>query len=167
MDIHVRIAASTDVPAITYIYNQAIALGNATADLSPVATASRQEWLADHSPDKHPVFVAENSAGVIGYCSISPYRPGRMALRHTKEISYYVHEDFRGQGVASSMLNQAIDQCPALKIKTLFAILLDNNPHSVALLEKFGFEHWGYMPDVADFDGDEVGHLYYGLRVPG
>ncbi len=58
-----------------------------------------------------------------------------------------------------------MDRCPVLQIKTLFAILLEDNCASISLLEKFGFEAWGFMPKVADFDGREVGHLYYGLRL--
>ncbi len=58
-----------------------------------------------------------------------------------------------------------MDLCPSLEIKTLFAILLDDNDASVKLLERFGFERWGHMPAVANFDGREVGHLYYGLRL--
>ncbi len=46
-----------------------------------------------------------------------------------------------------------------------FALLLDINSTSVRLLEKFGFTRWGHMPDVADIDGRECGHLIYGLRV--
>jgi phosphinothricin acetyltransferase len=52
-----------------------------------------------------------------------------------------------------------------LEFKTLFAILLDYNRASIALLEKFGFEQWAYMPGVADFNGHEVGHIYYGRRI--
>ncbi len=166
MAVKVRIAAQTDVPSITEIYNQAIALGNATAHTSTVTEAARQSWLAEHSPNTEPVFVAEQNDEVIGYYSLSAYRPGRAALRHTKEISYYVHEAFRGQGIGSNLIEHAIEVSPQLGIKTLFGILLDNNPASVALLKKFGFTQWGHMPDVADFDGNETGHLYYGLRIP-
>ncbi len=49
----------------------------------------------------------------------------------------------------------------------LFAILLDVNTSSVGILEKFGFEQWGHLPGVADFDGALCGHLYYGRRVEG
>ena len=33
------------------------------------------------------------------------------------------------------------------------------------LLEKYHFEKWGEMPRIVDFDGVEVGQLYYGLRL--
>ena len=165
MRILVRLAARDDLPLIAEIYNQAIQLRSATADMSPVSVTEREAWLAGHSREKYPVFVADIGGAVVGYCSLSAYRPGREALRYTAEISYFVHQDHRGSGVASQLIQHAIDQCPRLDIKSLFAILLDVNEASVRVLDKFGFQKWGHMPSVADFEGNECGHLYYGLRV--
>jgi len=165
MDINIRNATGADLSAITDIYNQAVELQSATADTSPVSMESRRTWLQDHSPDQYPVFVAESENGVLGWCSLSAYRPGRMALRYTAEISYYIDERFRGKGAGSLLVSHAIGQCQRLGIKTLFAIILDINTDSVFILEKYGFEQWGHLPGVADFDGRECGHLYYGLRV--
>ena len=75
MDFQIRLAVVEDVPAIAEIYNQAIALNSATADISPVSEDSRRTWLAEHSADTHPVFVAEHRDAVMGYCSLSRYRP--------------------------------------------------------------------------------------------
>ena len=165
MNVQIRIAVQGDVPVITEIYNQAVAMLSATADMSPVSIESRKAWLGEHDPKMHPVFVAEDQGTIMGWCSLSAYRPGRMALRHTAEISYYIHEDFRGLGVGSCLISHALEQCPRLGIKALFAILLDINSGSTRLLEKFGFQKWGHMPNVADFGGRECGHLYYGRRV--
>jgi L-amino acid N-acyltransferase YncA len=165
MACEIRFAVDRDLPALTEIYNQAIALQSATADITPVTSDERKAWLASHGVDTYPVFVADDQGTVTGYCSLSAYRPGRMALRHTAEISYYVHEGHRDRGVGSALIEHAIRQCPALDIKTLFAILLDVNADSVRILEKFGFERWGHMPNVADFGGAECGHLYYGRRI--
>ena len=166
MDINVRLAVEEDSASIAEIYNQAIEMKSATADTSPVSVASRAAWLRDHSAEKYPVFVANSGGVMVGYCSLSAYRRGRMALRYTAEISFYVHEDYRGSGIASSLIQHAIDECPQREIKTLFAILLDINSDSERVLEKFGFRKWGHMPRVADFDGEECGHFYYGLRLP-
>jgi L-amino acid N-acyltransferase YncA len=165
MKVVIRTAEARDLPAIVEIYNQAVRLKSATAELSPVSLQSRAKWLAEHDPASHPVFVAQSGKVVVGWCSISEYRPGRGALRHTAEISYYVHEDYRRMSVASKLVEHAIRECPRLGIKTLIAILLDINVPSLGLLEKFGFQKWGHMPDVADFDGRECSHLYYGLRL--
>ena len=165
MRFSIRLATESDVAAITEIYNQAIALRAATGDLDPVSIESRSSWLATHDPLKYPVYCALADDVVAGYCSISPYRPGRRALRYTAEISYYIHEAFRGQGAGSGLIEHALQQCPQLEIRTLFAILMDINTDSVRLLEKYQFERWGHLPGVADYDGSECGQFYYGRRV--
>ena len=165
MKVTVRKATENDLAALVKIYNQAIELGSATAHISPVTVESRKLWLQAHSADEYPVFVGVNLNTVVGWCSLSAYRPGRMALRHTAEISYYIDRDVQGKGVGSLLISHSIGQCPTLGIKTLFAIILDINEESAQILEKFGFSKWGHLPNIADFDGRECGHFYYGLRV--
>ena len=161
----IRIAQWGDLEALVEIYNQAIMQGQKTADTEPMSTRSRAQWFADHTPDQYPLLVAQQASGVVGYASISAYRPGRQAVRFTAEISYYVHVEHHRQGIASDLLRYALDIAPACHLKTLFAILVETNEASIRLLEKFGFERWGYLPNVADYAGVEVGHLYYGLRL--
>ena len=102
---------------------------------------------------------------VIGYISISAYRPGRSALRHTAEVSYYVDFKHHRTGVASRLMEYAIGSCRSLEIKSLFGILMESNDSSIKLLKKYGFEQWAHLPRVADYNGVEVGQVYYGLRV--
>ena len=165
METKIRVAVADDVCAITEIYNQAVVMRCATADITPVSTESRLVWLQEHPSNQYPVFVALNMRSIVGWCSLSPYRPGRMALRYTAEISYYVHESCRGMGVGSRLIAHTLNECPKLGLKNIFAILLDINRDSTQILEKFGFEKWGHMPNVADFDGQECGQLYYGRRI--
>ena len=160
----VRLAVEGDLPAIVAIYNQAVAI-EAVADLEPVTVESRRLWFVEHAPDRHPILVAERDGVVAGWLSLSAYRPGRGGLRHTLEVSYFVDTESRRSGVGSALLEVALERCPALGVKTLFAILLEDNAGSVQLLERFGFERWGHLPGVADFGGREVGQLYYGRRV--
>ena len=163
--MNTRMAELNDLEALVEIYNQSIVAGQKTADLTPFTTDDRMEWFEGHTPDKYPILVTEKEKKIVGYLTISEYRSGRNALRHTAEVSFFIHFEYHRQGIASRLLNHAIEICPTLKIKTLFAILLDGNQESVNLLKKFGFEKWGHMPRVAEFDGVEVGHLYYGLRI--
>lgn len=163
--MNIRIAKLEDLEAIAEIYNQAIAAGEKTADITPVTTDDRKKWFEGHTPNKYPILVAEKGESIVGYLTISAYRPGRMALRHTAEVSYFIHFEQHHQGIASRLLQYAIDRCPSFQIKTLFAVVIDSNQGSINLLEKYGFEKWGHMPRVAEFDGNEVGHLYYGLRI--
>jgi phosphinothricin acetyltransferase len=161
----IRLAQSDDLPAIVDIYNQSIPTKQSTGDTQPLRVEDRLAWFAEHRPDRHPIFIADVAGQVAGWCSLSPYRPGRAALRFTAEISYYIAFAHHRQGLGTALVEHAIAACPALQIRHLFAIVLEGNTASRTLLEKMGFAQWGYLPRVADFDGNEVGHLYYGRHV--
>lgn len=161
----VRLAETGDLPAIVEIYNQAIAERFATADTAVFDVEQKKQWFREHDPRRYPVYVADQDNKVAGWCSLSPYRPGRAALRFTAEISYYVDKNHRRQGIASRLIRHAMDSCGELRIKSLFTLLMERNVASIKILEKFGFQRWGLMPRVADYDGDECGHLIYGLRL--
>jgi L-amino acid N-acyltransferase YncA len=165
MELKIRVAKIEDLPTIVAIYNQAVPTYRSTANTTPVTVEARKKWFQDHEPDHHPIFVAELDDCVIGWCSLSVYRPGRAALRFTAEISYYVDTDHQGQGVGQALIRRAVDASPALEIKNIIAVLLDRNEPSRKLLEKLGFQQWGYLPRVLDFDGEECGEYYYGRRV--
>jgi phosphinothricin acetyltransferase len=161
----IRLAHTSDLPSIIDIYNQAIPSRQSTGDTQPVQFEDRLAWFEEHRPDRYPIFVAEVDTQVAGWCSLSAYRPGRAALRFTAEISYYIASVYHRQGVGTALVQHALAACPALQIKHLFAIVLEGNQASLKLLQKMGFEQWGYLPRVASFDGREVGHVYCGRHV--
>ena len=161
----IRFAEMDDLPAMVDIYNQAIPSKQSTGDTQPVRVEDRVIWFREHRPEEHPIFVAEVDGQVAGWCSLSPYRPGRAALRFTAEISYYIALAHHRQGIGTALVEHAVAACPQLQLRHLFAIVLESNQASLKLLEKMGFEQWGCLPRVADFDGNEVGHLYYGRHV--
>ncbi len=163
----IRIAQHGDLERIIEIYNQAIAAKFQTGFTESVKLEERAAWFYDHAPDKYPLFVYEMDNKVAGWLSVSPYRAGRGAFRYTAEISYFVHADYRKMGVASQLLVFGINACRQLHYKTLVAIVLDMNVASMKLMEKFGFHKWAMLPGVADFDGVECGHVYYGMKLDG
>lgn len=161
----IRLISEKDFPRVVQIYNQAIEVGFATADTEPTTVEERAEWFRHHTEAEYPIYVDEEAGVVRGWCSLSPYRTGRKALRYTAEISYYVDEAFQRQGIATQLVQYAMTDCSRLDLKTLFAIILDSNRVSIDLLKKLGFEEWGHMPGVADFDGIECAHVYLGKRI--
>jgi L-amino acid N-acyltransferase YncA len=160
----IRIAEQSDLPSIVAIYNEAIA-ARCTGETSPVTVQERLPWFAEHTPQQCPIMVDVEKGELRGWCSLSPYRKGRMALRYTEEVSYFVATRFHRRGVGLALVQQAKVLARSLGIKTLFAIVLEHNFASQQLLERAGFARWGFLPDVADFDGTEVGQYYYGLRL--
>lgn len=155
---------TTDISDLTEIYNQAI-LSNRTADLDPFKSNERMQWFESHQDENFPIYVVENDRQLLGYVTLSQYRGGRGALKSVVEISYYVHSDFHRRGVGTFLLQLGLNTARTLGYKTAIAILLESNKASISLLEKFGFEKWGHMPDVAEFGEERCGHMYYGRRV--
>jgi len=163
--ISICIAELTDLPAIVGIYNQAVPTYQSTANTELVTVEDRKKWFLEHERDKHPIFVAKIGGIIVGWASLSVYRPGRFALRFTKEISFYVDSDYQRQGVGSALLRHIIRVCPSLNIKNIVAVVIDQNIASKSLLENFDFQQWGYLPCVLDFSGNELGEFYLGLRI--
>jgi L-amino acid N-acyltransferase YncA len=163
VEILTRLAVQSDLPAIIRIYNQAIA-ANQTGHLDELAAENQQGWFDDHTIT-YPLLVADFGSEIVGWSTLSPYRPGRGAFRCAAELSYYVDVAHRRQRVASTLIRHSIDMSLDLGIETLLAILLADNEASIALLIKFRFALWASLPELAKFDGRKVDHLYYGLRV--
>jgi phosphinothricin acetyltransferase len=158
-------AKKNDLAAVVEIYNQAIKAGENTADTETLSIEERTEWFESHTPDKYPLLIAKEGDEVLGYATISAYRYGRKALRHTAEISYYIHFNHHRKGVASQLMQTALGLCESLQIKTLIAILIGCNQGSIKLLEKNGFKKWGSMPDIVELEGGKFSHLYYGRHL--
>lgn len=161
----IRVAELVDLPRLVEIYNQAIASQQVTGDTVPFSVEERREWFRRHQPDSYPIYIYSDDQGkVLGFLTLSPYRD-RPAMRRTAEVSYYVDYAHHHQGIASALMEHALAGCARLGYRVLLAIVLEWNDPSVRLLEKFGFQKWGMLPEVADFSGRLCGHLYYGRRV--
>jgi phosphinothricin acetyltransferase len=161
----IRLARKEDLPQINEIYNQAVRQLFCTAHLEPVSLSDRELWFETHNPDRFPVFVAQKENSLAGWVSLGAYRESRQALAHVAEVSYYVDERERGKGLGSILLDHALKVAPEYGFSVLVAILLNKNPASIGLLNKFGFEAWGVMPGIARIGAEEADHLYYGLKL--
>ncbi len=161
----IRTALYNDLSSIVDIYNQAIEERFCTADLDMVTVEQRDSWFKEHTEDHYPIFVAEEATNISGWCSLSPWRSGRRALHSVAEISYYVAKDQRRKGIGKALFDYTLEKCPKLGLNSVFAILLDRNTPSIRILKKYGFELWGYFPNVAEIDGIRCGQIIYGKSV--
>lgn len=164
MDIKIERAGIEHLSRIVEIYNQAIVDGFSTADMETYQPEEKLQWFNSHD-DAHPLFVLKSDELVIGWISLGPYRPGRKALQSVREVSGYLDSQFRGMGLGTKLMQFVIDLSPSLGVDCLLGILLSRNYKSIALVEKTGFEKWGTLPGIADFNGERCDHLYYGRKV--
>lgn len=164
MTITYRNATVEDVVSIVEIYNQTIPSRMVTADLEPVTVKQKLDWFHDHTPAHHPIWIFEKEGAVCGWLSFQPFH-SRAAFGKTAEISFYVDEQYRGQGLGSHMLEKALVQSPALGILNLVCLIFGHNEPSIALAKKFGFNQWGVLPRVANLDGVERDLAILGKRL--
>jgi phosphinothricin acetyltransferase len=159
-----RFAENKDLINIVEIYNQAINIGGATADTEIQTIQSKSNWFADF---QYPYFilVCEIDNIIVGWCSIAPYRKGRKALSKTAEISYYVHNNFKGKSIGSTLIDFSIQKAKDNGIKNLLAIMLDTNLLSRNILLKKGFSVFGHLPNIVEFDNYKCGQFILGMNI--
>jgi phosphinothricin acetyltransferase len=160
----IRDAREADLPAIVAIYNAAIPDRLATADTEPVTVESRREWLRDRDPARFPIWVDERGGKLVGWLSFRMFY-GRPAYAETAELGVYVDPAAKRQGVANGLLARAVEEAPALGLKTLLGLVFAHNGPSVTLFEKHRFARWGHLPRIAVLDGVERDVLIFGRRV--
>ncbi|MCW2997802.1 MAG: phosphinothricin acetyltransferase [Solirubrobacterales bacterium] len=151
-DLHIRLAVPDDLKTVVAIYNQTIPGRVATAQLQPVTVDERRDWFAGHTPDRRPMWVAEDSGGVVAWVGLTDFH-ARAAYAATAQISIYLDEAMRGRGLGGRLLDHAIRASPAAGVAALVGLVFAHNAPSLALFESRGFARWGHMPRVADMDG--------------
>src|SRR5688572_25018085 len=102
-----RLASESDIPAINEIYNYYVLRSTCTYQLEPETIAGRTAWLVDHPPDRRPVIVAEQDSDVLGWGSLSKFRP-RAGYDRTVEASIYIRHDFHRRGLGRMILTDLI-----------------------------------------------------------
>lgn len=159
-NLSIRLAAIDDLPRIVEIYNQSIAGKQATADLQPVSVADRQAWFDAHTGNR-PLVVAqtrsetssETSLGeIVGWGSLSDLY-ARPAYHISTEISIYVAEEAKGQGVGKALVNYLIEVAPSCGVQQVVALIFAHNTPSLAMFDRLGFETWGKFKQVCDMKG--------------
>jgi len=161
----VRVATRGDLPGIVEIYNSTVPSRMVTADTEPVTVGSREAWFDAHQPERRPLWVCEDADGrMAGWVSYSDFY-GRPAYGATAEVSIYLHESRRGQGLGRFLLEQAIAHAPKVGVNTLLGFIFGHNAPSLALFERHGFTRWGDLPRVAVLDGIERDLVILGRRL--
>jgi L-amino acid N-acyltransferase len=153
MQFTTRIATIADAAAIADIYNQAVLRSTATFDTVPQTADERAAWLASHGR-RHPVIVATLAGRVLGWASLSRWSD-RPAYDRTAEISVYVDEGARGNGVGGTLMREMIERARAVDLHALVSRVCSENEVSLALSEKCGFTTVGVMHET----GEKFGRL--------
>jgi L-amino acid N-acyltransferase len=162
--INIRPATPVDLPAINDIYNHYVLHSTCTYQEVPEPLEGREAWFARHGP-QHPVIVAVDAIGsVIGWGSLSGYH-ARSAYRFTVENSVYLRHDLRGKGVGGLLLAELISLAKSLGHHSIIAGIDADQPASVALHRRAGFEQVGRMKQVGFKFGKWLDVIYMQLML--
>ncbi|WP_346861119.1 N-acetyltransferase family protein [uncultured Draconibacterium sp.] len=134
-------------PAVSRIYQEGIDTGNATfQQVSP----AWDEWDKGH--EKNCRFVAVLNDELVGWAALSPVSQ-RCVYAGVCEISVYVANEARGQGVGKLLLQKLIDESEENGIKTLQAGIFPENTGSLFLHKKLGFREIGVREKIGQMNG--------------
>jgi L-amino acid N-acyltransferase YncA len=133
--------------AVRVIYLAGIATGDATFETeAPTWT----DW--DHSHLPAPRLVALSGETVVGWAALSRVS-SRAAYAGVAEVSVYVDEQSRGQGIGSLLLKALVTGSENAGIWTLQASIFPENAASILLHKSCGFRELGRRQRVGKLHG--------------
>jgi L-amino acid N-acyltransferase YncA len=144
--IAIRLATKSDLKAINDIYNHYVLHSTCTYQEEPEPLKNRRNWFVHHGP-KHPITVAIEGKKIVGWGSLSAYH-ARSAYRRTVENSVYVHHEQHRRGIGSILLEDLIARARNAGHRVIIAAIDADQPASIALHTKFGFEKVGHFKQV-------------------
>ena len=155
-------ASAQDAPFLAKVYNQAILAGDCTCDTEPVTVEERETWIRQRAAEGYPVYLCLEDGKPVGYGYLTAYRPGRRAVAHVAEISYYLDFSAHRRHIGSRLMAALEQRAQARGVEVLIAILVGSNRPSIGLLKKFGYTEWGRLPQIVHFSSHHTDHLIYG-----
>lgn len=162
----IRVATENDVAAILAIFNEALIHTTAVYAYEPATYDEHWAWFKHKQEETLPVFVAEDEKGLLGYITYGQFRP-RVAYRYAMELSIYVDQRARNQGIGKALMEVILDHAEKAGIKTLICGIDSENKASIALCTKFGFNHAGTLTNVGYKFGHWLHLAFYQLELQG
>ena len=145
----IRLPQSTDLPALTALYNYYILNTTITFDVEPYSVERRREqWFSHYAPTgRHRLWVAELAGQVVGYATSSPFHR-KAAYSTSVETSVYLTPNALRQGIGQQLYQQLFDSLKDEDVHRTYALITQPNPGSEAFHSAWGFEPVGHCRAV-------------------
>ncbi len=163
MSLTIRYTEKADLEALLNIYNYEVLNGTATFDLNPKSLSDWENWYDEHSAGNHFALTAVVEGTPVGYATLSGYRE-KEAYAQTTELSVYIHPDFRGQGIATQLINETVTIARERgDVHTIISVITGSNTASLKMHEKLGFTYGGTLYQVGEKFGNLMDIVNYQL----
>lgn len=140
--------AAGDWAAVRNIYQEGIATENATVETQAPAW---EHWDGVHRRDCRLV-ARDNGNTVVGWAALTPVS-SREAYNGVAEVSVYVAEHARGNGIGKLLLSSLVEESEAAGIWTLQAMIFVENEASITLHSACGFRSVGTRERIGCLHG--------------
>jgi L-amino acid N-acyltransferase YncA len=142
----IRPMATSDWPVVRAIFEAGIATGNATFETS---APEWDAWNASHLEGGR--LIASSDETIAGWAALTPVS-GRCVYAGVAEVSIYIAEAARGQGIGKALLAALVAESERLDLWTLQAGILRENAASLALHTVCGFRVVGVRERIGRRD---------------
>jgi ribosomal protein S18 acetylase RimI-like enzyme len=138
--VSVRPATAEDVDAVVAMLVEVAGEGRWIATEAPVDVEQRRRRLVeDIEREDAIVLVAEAGGRPVGELGLHLARYG------VADLGMAVAAGWRGRGIGSALLAEAIDQARAAGAHKIALQVWPHNAAAIALYERFGFRREGYL----------------------
>lgn len=139
--------SAEDWEQVRTVYLQGIATGHATFETQ---APTWEEWNARHLP--YSRLVAREGETVKGWAALSPVS-SRFVYAGVAEISVYVGQNHRGEGVGKALLDALIADSENNGIWSLQAGIFPENSRSITMHKQCGFREVGKRERIGKMNG--------------
>jgi L-amino acid N-acyltransferase YncA len=143
----IRTARPSDAAAITAIYAPVVANTAISFELDPPSEDEMRQRISTTLKTLPWLVAVDAQDQVMGYVYASKWRE-RLAYQWSVEVTAYVHENARGQGLASKLYTRLFEVLVGLGYVQAFGGITLPNVPSVRLHESLGFVHIGTFKNV-------------------
>jgi phosphinothricin acetyltransferase len=148
--VKTRLAETSDVSAITAIYNQGIAEQIATFETKPRVESDVIPWLAS----RFPVVVVENDRGTVTAFAATFLYPSRECYAGIAEFSVYVERAHRRRGNGRIALEALLEAAESAGFCKLVSRIFVENTASRELCRVLRFREVGVYRRHAKLEGE-------------
>jgi RimJ/RimL family protein N-acetyltransferase len=138
--VTVRLATLEDVDAAVAMLVEVAGEGRWIATEAPVDVERRRRRMAEDIEGEDAVILVAEAAGqVVGELGLHLARYG------VAELGMAVAAGWRGRGVGSALLAEAVERARKAGAHKLALQVWPHNAAAIALYERFGFQREGYL----------------------
>ena len=144
--MHTETINKANFKEVQRIYQEGLDTGIATFE----TTVPNWEYWNDN----HQTFgriIAKNDTNYLGWAALSPASK-RQVYSGVAEVSVYVSEEFRGQGIGKFLLDNLIKISEKNNIWTLQAGIMRANKSSIKMHQNCGFRIVGYKEKIGQLN---------------